>query len=225
VATKLCGVIFDWRGTLVVTPPEVEWCREALSRLGRRSDHDSAAELLSRIERAPGIGRLSASGVDASSAGHRHAYFSVFRDTGLDEDLAASLYAVESDFRFNPFAADAAQTLVEINEMGLRIAILSDIHFDIRPAFAEAGLIDLVDSFVLSFEVGLMKPDLAFFDACLRDIGLAAVETLMVGDRAAYDGAAVAVGCPVLLLPPLSRVEDRRLSLVTGIVRGSNGLR
>jgi len=44
----------------------------------------------------------------------------------------------------------------------------------------------------------------------------------MVGDRAAYDGAAAEVGCPVLLLPPLSQVEDRRLGLVTAIVRGAS---
>jgi len=170
VDTKLRGVMFDWRGTLVVTPPDVEWCREALSRLGRRSDHDCAAELLAKIEGAPGFGQLSADGVDTSATAHRLAYLAVFREVGLDQELAESLYAVESDHNFNPWAADAAQTLGEIKEMGLRIAVLSDIHFDIRPAFAEAGILDVVDSFVLSFERGLMKPDPAFFRAGLRDV-------------------------------------------------------
>ena len=43
VASGLQGVIFDWRGTLVVTPPEVEWCRLALARLGRPAEYAALA--------------------------------------------------------------------------------------------------------------------------------------------------------------------------------------
>ena len=218
MASGLLGVIFDWRGTLVVTPPEVEWCRLALARLGRPADDASAERLLARILDAPAVERLWAAGVDASATAHREAYFQVFADAGLDLDLAEVLYALESDAALNPFADDVAATLATVKGAGLRIAILSDIHFDIRPAFVDAGLYDLVDTFVLSFERGRMKPDPAFFTECLRDLDLDAANSLMVGDRASHDGAAVQLGCPVLLLPPLTATSDRRLHLVTALV-------
>ena len=73
VASDLQGVIFDWRGTLVVTPPEVEWCRLALARLGRPADDAAAAALLAQILDAPAVERLWAAGVDASVIVHRDA--------------------------------------------------------------------------------------------------------------------------------------------------------
>lgn len=162
--------------------------------------------------------RLWAEGVDASVTVHRDAYFQVFADAGLDLDLAEVLYELESDAGLNPFADDVAATLATIKGAGLRIAILSDIHFDIRPAFVDAGSYDFIDTFALSFERGLMKPDLAFFTGCLRDLDLDAANTLMVGDRASHDGAAVQLGCPVLLLPPLTATSDRRLHLVSALL-------
>ena len=218
MTSGLQGVIFDWRGTLVVTPSEVEWCRLALARLGRPADDAAATTLLAQILDAPAVERLWAAGVDASVTVHRDAYFQVFADAGLDLDLAGVLYELESDAGLNPFADDVEATLATIKGAGLHIAILSDIHFDIRPAFVDAGLYEFVDTFALSFERGLTKPDPAFFAECLRDLNLDAANTLMVGDRASHDGAAVQLGCPVLLLPPLTAISDRRLHLVTALL-------
>ena len=159
MTSGLQGVIFDWRGTLVVTPSEVEWCRLALARLGRPADDAAATTLLAQILDAPAVERLWAAGVDASVTVHRDAYFQVFADAGLDLDLAGVLYELESDAGLNPFADDVEATLATIKGAGLHIAILSDIHFDIRPAFVDAGLYAFVDTFALSFERGLMKPD------------------------------------------------------------------
>ena len=218
MGSGLHGVIFDWRGTLVVTPPEIDWCRLALARSGRVSDDVAAAALLTQILEAPEVQRLWAAGVDADVAVHRDAYFQVFADAGLDTDLAEALYELESDAGLNPFAEDVAEAFANIKGAGFRIGVLSDIHFDIRPAFVDAGLYDFVDVFALSFERGLMKPDPAFFAECLQDLGLQAAETLMVGDRASHDGPAVELGCPVLLLPPLKTSADRRLHLVTALL-------
>jgi HAD superfamily hydrolase (TIGR01549 family) len=215
---QLRGVIFDWRGTLVATPTDLEWCRLALARVGRPADGDSAQRLLRQIEDAPAAERLYADGVDANASVHRETYFSVFADAGLDSEVAEALYTLESDASLNPFAEDAAETLANIKGAGVRIGVLSDIHFDIRPAFATAGLDGFIDAFVLSFERGRMKPDPTFFAECLGDLNLDAGEVLMVGDRATHDGAAEAVGCPVLLLPPLVSPLDRRLHLATSLL-------
>ncbi|WP_367137236.1 HAD family hydrolase [Saccharothrix sp. HUAS TT1] len=205
MADRLRAVIFDWRGTLVLTPTFKGWVAEALRRIGR--DADQAAEVVASLDPA----RLDAPGVDADAALHRRTYYEGFRAAGLDDELADSLYAVESDPAVNPFAVDAAPTLRGLRDGGVRIGVLSDIHFDLRPAFD--GL--PVDSFVLSFEHGVVKPDPAIFRIALDDLGVAAEEALMVGDRATHDGAGVEAGMPTLLVPPLRDVDDARLHLVT----------
>lgn len=139
---------------------------------------------------------------------HGDTYFGVFADAGIDEELAAALYAVESDPAHNPFAVDAAPVLEAIARHGVRIAVLSDIHFDLRPAFASVGLADAVDAYVLSFEHGVQKPDPAIFELALGYLGTEPQQTLMVGDRSGPDGGAVEVGMPTLLLPPLTNADQ-----------------
>ena len=208
------GVVFDWRGTLVTTLAPEEWVRAALRRLGRDDRAEAAARIWAAIAEAAGEpDRLDAPGVDSDVAAHRDAYHGAFADAGLDAELADALYAVESDPAYNPFAVDAAPVLRAVARHGVRIAVLSDIHFDLRPAFAAAGLAEVVDAFVLSFEHRVQKPDPRIFRLALDKLGTEADRTLMVGDRAGPDGGALDVGMPTLLLPPLTDVRQRRLGL------------
>jgi len=209
------AVIFDWRGTLVLTPTFRGWVTEALRRLER--DTAPADDVIASLD----VNRLDLPGVDADTALHRETYYAVFADAGLDADLADALYEVESDPTFNPFAVDVAATLSALRANGFRVGVLSDIHFDVRPVFD--GL--PVDSFVLSFEHGVVKPDPRIFRIALDELGTAPEDTLMVGDRATHDGAAVGVGMPTLLVPPLSHVGEARLHLVTNLMGCSAGAR
>ena len=79
------------------------------------------------------------------------------------------------------------------------------------------GLDRFVDHFVLSFELGVQKPDPRIFTLALELLGVHASEALMVGDRPARDGGAVEVGISTLLLPTVSgplRGLDRVLALI-----------
>ncbi|MEV6816049.1 HAD family hydrolase [Micromonospora sp. NPDC051296] len=188
------------------------WVRAALRRLGRDDQPETVANVWAAIAAAAGEpDRLDAPGVDCDAAVHRATYHAVFADAGLDADLAEALYAVESDPAYNPFAVDAASVLRAIARDGLPIAVLSDIHFDLRPAFVAAGLADVVDAYVLSFEHGVQKPDPRIFRLALDELGTDPARTLMVGDRRRPDGGALDVGMPTLLLPPLTDTQDRRL--------------
>ncbi|MFC5286174.1 HAD family hydrolase [Actinokineospora guangxiensis] len=207
------AVVFDWRGTLVTCLSTVEWMAEALRLLGRE---DSPEALWQRISVYEDL--LDAPGVDSSLAAHHAAYHHVFTQAGVDPALAGALYAVESDPAHNPFADDAAECLRAIAATGRRIAVLSDIHFDLRPVFAAAGLADVVDVYALSYELGVQKPAPEIFRHTLAALATPPERTLMVGDRATPDGGALAVGMPVLLLPPLRAVSERRLHLVTALV-------
>jgi FMN phosphatase YigB (HAD superfamily) len=188
----------------------------ALRRLGRDERPGAVWDAISAAAGDPN--RLDAPGIDADRDVHRETYYAVFADADLDAELADALYAVESDPRCNPFAVDAAPVLRAIAHRGIRIGVLSDIHFDLRPAFAAAGLGDVVDAFVLSFEYGMQKPEEGFFRAALAALGTPPERTLMVGDRPGPDGGAVALGMPTLLLPPLTGVGDQRLSLAARLL-------
>ncbi|GAB7189955.1 HAD-IA family hydrolase [Kineococcus sp. NUM-3379] len=216
------SVIFDWRGTLVTTLSWQGWAEEALRRAGREdftAHVDKVLQALRAVD--PGEARLDAPGVDCDADLHRETYFGVFADAGFDRELSEALYAVESDHRHNRFASDAVETLQQLRSAGVRVAVLSDVHFDIRPAFAGAGMEGLVDTFVLSFEQGVQKPDPVMFAAALEGLGAAAEDALMVGDRSRPDGAAVECGITTLLLPPLRGVDDRRLHRVLKLCRRS----
>jgi HAD superfamily hydrolase (TIGR01509 family) len=153
-------------------------------------------------------------GIDCDAGFHRAAHDRMFSVARLDPELADALYAVESDHECNPFTTDAPGTFAALKSRGIKVGVLSDTHFDIRAAFAGHGLTHLVDDFVLSFEHGVQKPDPAIFVLALERMRVRPGETLMVGDRASHDGAAVEVGMPTLLLPTLTDASQERLSHV-----------
>ncbi|WP_433660495.1 HAD family hydrolase [Nocardia sp. CA-128927] len=213
------AVVFDWRGTLVTELTPQGWAREALKRVGRKFDTEAVDKLLLDIKMAAGQpNRLQSPQGNISFERHRDTYYEVFVDAKLPTELADALFAVESDPSYNEFAVDAATTLIALAESGYQVGILSNIHFDIRPVFAEAKLFDLIDTFVLSNEEGVQKPDPAIFERALEKLGTRAGETLMVGDRHSRDGVAVEVGMPTLLVPVLTDPRQRRLHLVTSLV-------
>jgi len=213
------AVVFDWRGTLVSELTQEGWAGEALRRAGREHDDGAVRGLLGDIRRAAGEpNRLQSPLGNISAERHRETYYAVFADAGLDDELADALFAVDSDPSYNIFAVDAAETLASLIEKNCRIGVLSNIHFDIRPMFEQAGLLGSIDAFVLSNEHGVQKPDPAIFRLALELLGTRAEQTLMVGDRASRDGVAVEVGMPTLLVPPLSDPRQRRLHLVTNVV-------
>lgn len=216
-------MIFDWRGTLVTALSPPEWIREALTALGRPADNACIQRVCDAIALANGPeDRLDGPGVDSDPALHHRTFMSVFADAGLDHELAQALYTIESDPRHNPFAEDVAETLAALHARGLKVALVSDIHFDVRPAFDAAGLSAIVDVFTLSCEEGIQKPDPLMFTRTLDALGVTAAETLMVGDRARPDGAAVEQGITTLLLPPLRDVTERRLHKVLALCDGED---
>ena len=104
--------------------------------------------------------------------------------------------------------------LEALRTRGVKIAVVSDIHFDLRPEFEAAGLDACVGSYVLSFEQGFQKPDRRMFQIAIDELGVEPVEppaAVMFGDRASRDGGAAALGIPTIILPPLLSVGDRRL--------------
>lgn len=61
--------------------------------------------------------------------------------------------------------------------------------------------------FVLSFEVGAVKPDAAIVESALTGLGGRPECALMIGDSDEADGGARALGCRFVLVDPLPTAE------------------
>lgn len=226
--SHLDAVLFDFSGTLFRLEEDESWFAgmELDTDEDREVDAHVQAELMRRLT-AP-TGRSVTMTPDALKAWvnrdlaphlHREAYLHVLRESGLARHHAESLYGrVIDPGCWTPYP-DTATVLDGLHRRGTKTAVVSNIAFDLRPAFdGVAG----VDEFVLSFEVGAVKPDPAIFQTALDRLGVAAERTLMVGDSDEADGGARALGCAFALVDPLP-TRERTDGLVAAL--GAHGIR
>ena len=228
------AVLFDYSGTLFRLEEDDSWF-EGMQVDEREVDGHVQAELMRRLTAPTGIFKemTAASNVAAGAAAeayrawvnrdlephlHREAYLHVLRKSGLPDHHAEALYdRVIDPASWTPYP-DTAEVLGGLHRRGIKTAVVSNIAFDVRPAFQAIGAADDVDEFVLSFEVGAVKPDAAIFEAALTRLGVAAEDAVMVGDSEEADGGARALGCGFLLVDPLptSQRTDALRTALTG---------
>jgi HAD superfamily hydrolase (TIGR01509 family) len=147
---------------------------------------------------------------------HREAYLHVLRVSGLADEHAEALYQrVIDPAHWTPYP-DAVRVLRSLREHGIKTAIVSNIAWDIRAAFAAAGA--EADEFVLSFEVGFAKPDHRMFQTALDLLAVSADEAVMIGDSDENDGAARTLGSEFVLVDPLP-IAERPTALVDALSR------
>jgi HAD superfamily hydrolase (TIGR01509 family) len=154
---------------------------------------------------------------DLDPALHRKIYLEVLRKSGLpDAEQAKALYTRLIDpHEWIPYP-DTEAALKGAAGKGLKVGVLSNIAFDIRPAFRVLGLDEYVDEFVLSFEEGAIKPDRVIFEILLDRLGVPPEHALMVGDSEEADGGARALGCAFALVDPVP-TSERPGGLVTAL--------
>lgn len=102
---------------------------------------------------------------------------------------------------FSVPAAGAVDTLTRLRAAGLRIGLVSNCSSDVRDMLDTSALGSLLDTVVLSAEVGLMKPDAGIFQLAARRLAVEPHTCLYVGDGndGELDGAARAGMKPILL--------------------------
>ncbi|MET0532237.1 MAG: HAD family hydrolase [Microvirga sp.] len=129
---------------------------------------------------------------------------------GLAE-LEADLQAECASVRLRPGIAEIWQSL---RERGLRIAVCSNLALPYGPPLL-AALPDTPDAVILSYEVGLVKPDPAIFRLVCTRLELQPAEILFVGDTqlADIDGPR-AIGMPAMLIADFEPIAKYRLSSV-----------
>ena len=101
---------------------------------------------------------------------------------------------------------------------GVRIAIVSNLHYDLRPEMSSYGFDEYVEAVVISSEHGIQKPDTRMFEFALESLSANPAESLMVGDSVTSDGAAASIGIDTLILPAHVDLSERGLTKVQRLV-------
>ena len=73
-------------------------------------------------------------------------------------------------------------TLTALKEQGIKIGLITNCFSEEAKLIRKSVLFPCFDAPILSWEIGLRKPDPAIFHACLKQLGLPAENCLFVGD-------------------------------------------
>ncbi|MEU8713179.1 HAD family hydrolase [Streptomyces sp. NPDC001414] len=214
------AVLFDFSGTLFRIESTESWLRAVAEESGAEFTGTELTETAQALEAAgaqPGGANpleLPAdlaevwSVRDQSAALHRTAYTGMSRRVPLpDPALHDALYERHMTPRAWAPYPDAAEVLRTLRAQGIGVGVVSNIGWDLRPVFRAHGLDAYVDTYVLSYEHGVQKPDPRLFTVALEALGAAPARTLMVGDSRPADGGAAALGCRVHFVDHLPVAE------------------
>lgn len=218
-------MLFDFSGTLMRIEPAQRWVRAVAEQAGLAlSDDDVELRAQALIDAGAWYGAYPTSipehltdtyaSRDLDEPHHRTCYTGLIRESGwpwpeLVEPLYERSNAAEA---WLPYP-DALETLREAKDRGLATAVISNISFDIRPHLKHSGLLELLDAVVLSYEVGLIKPDPAIFQLACDELGVAPASAVMIGDHEA-DGGGTALGITTYFVD-LVPVEERPDALIS----------
>ncbi|WP_430784390.1 HAD family hydrolase [Actinoplanes sp. G11-F43] len=222
------AVLFDFHGTLAQVEDPLTWVLAAATACGAVLDRGKATILADRLLTAGRAGGPLPNRVpphlaehwadrDLYAHSHRAAYTGLAATVHTDvAGLADALYErLLLPDGWIPYP-DTEPTLRKLHEAGVKVAVVSNIAFDIRPLFAAWGLDGLVDGFALSYEIGRIKPDpMIFYRACGL-LGVDPERALMVGDSPA-DAGAVKAGMAAFLVPASDPGRPNGLSSVLSL--------
>ena len=221
--TEFQAVVFDAGDTLIRLSGSGECLlHRAAAALGAGAlDEEEAACVWRRVIERSGTAEELAKGRDLSPHRHREVWMALYRAAGCERlapGLSEKLYELTVDARSWEAFPDTEPTLRALHERGLRLGVLSDTGFDLRPALSRLGLSRYLHTVVLSCEEGVCKPaPKAFLTACDR-MAVEPERALMVGDNPLTDSGAVAAGMCVFLLPRPASAGLRGLGHVLSLV-------
>jgi putative hydrolase of the HAD superfamily len=96
---------------------------------------------------------------------------------------------------------DSLPVVRELRSRGVRTALISNCSHSTRPIVDRLGLEDEFDATLLSFEIGLHKPDPRIYREALRRLGdVAPGRAVFVDDQTEYCDGAAALGIETYLI-------------------------
>lgn len=230
-------VLFDFAGTLVMPRFGPEQVSDAARSLGLELSCEDCRALAEECWAAGFPGgpgpqalpdRLRAvyDRRDLSSEDHRAAYVGLISTValphpGLGEGIYDQILRPEAWVLY----ADARGVVEALEHRGIRIGVISNVGFDIRPILSGHRLEVLARRCTMSYVVGAIKPDPRIFEVALDALGAEPSTTIMVGDHAEADRGGEAIGIRTLILPMSSPGGEHGLAEVLGVIEaeGTSG--
>lgn len=188
------GIFFDLWGTLVYNIPRYK--REDFEVIARQVGRSSEEIWRRWMSYAPDAlrGHLK-SGEERARK--------VLADLSGPSEAAAAMAHFEAENLAGQvyFFEGVPEMLAELRRRGYKTCLISNCNYLTPGVVDRMGLPGMLDEIVLSFEVGLVKPEKAIYQLAADRLGLATGECLFVGDGGdgELDGARNA-GCKVALV-------------------------
>jgi HAD superfamily hydrolase (TIGR01509 family) len=137
----------------------------------------------------------------------------------IEPAVVARLEAVLARHLASFVLADgAAACIAALRERGFAVALVSNVSTPYKEPIRRLGIPALVDTLVLSCEVGVAKPDAGIFHLALERLGVAPEAAVMVGDSPGDDVAgARAAGLHAIHLDPAG--APRHAATITGLAQ------
>jgi putative hydrolase of the HAD superfamily len=216
------AVLFDAGDTLIrLTGSGTELLHDAAASLERSLDPAAVSRVWQRVLDRSSTAEELAKGRDLSTDRHRAVWTELYTAAGCEElapGLSQRLYertvAAESWEAY----PDTVPTLDAVRARGLRVAVVSDTGFDLRPAMDRLGLTPYLDAVVMSYQQGVCKPAAAVFRTACDRLGVRPERALMVGDNPLTDSGAVTAGLYAFLLPAAPEAGPRGLGHVLSLL-------
>jgi HAD superfamily hydrolase (TIGR01549 family) len=214
------AVLFDFRGTVFGDEDDSTWVRNSAASIGRELDDASVDAIVARLKETESEPHIKADldACDHSLEAHRAALLQWFRAADIDDELAYAIWARDGEADASFPYPDTHEVMEELSRRKIRIAVVSNIHYDLRPHFQRHDLDRFVDEYVLSFELGFQKPDPRMYTTALTRLGVEPEQALMVGDRHELDAVAADAGILSLILPATPAGTRRGLDAVLRLV-------
>ena len=197
------AVLFDWRGTVFYDEDDATWVRNSAASIGRELDGKTIDAIVARLKETESIPHIKAAldACDHPLEAHRAAILDWYRAAEIDDELAYAIWSRDGDADASIPFPDTHEVMDELRRRDIRIAVVSNIHYDIRPHFVRHDLDRFVNEYVLSFELGYQKPDARMYTTALSLLAVDPQRALMVGDRPELDAVAADAGIMTLVLP------------------------
>ena len=131
-----------------------------------------------------------------------------------DPELASELSGLTTTFLQTGVHLwdDSLPVVRELRRRGVTTALVSNCDHGTRPVVDRLGLPEEMDAIILSFEVGVAKPDAGIYRAALDALNVRAEDAIFVDDQAAYCDGAAALGIESVLLVRADASPDEGVS-------------
>jgi HAD superfamily hydrolase (TIGR01549 family) len=216
------AVLFDFSNTLFRLIDLEEWLRRFATAADRTDELEAAgieaaARNLTETYRLAEV-QAAQEGRDLSAEKHRAAMYAWWRHVDLIRGAEDTAYAtLQAPDAWVPFP-DTEPVLKALHDRRIRVGIVSDFAWDLKVHVDHHGLGDLVGAYVISYQLGKEKPAPELFLTACEQLGADPKATLMVGDNAARDGGAAAIGLRAYIVPARPGTGERGLAHVLDVL-------